>query len=84
MNKFNFSNLGLNNLSGVSGLDIMLKIGFLVADLFAIIFLLVVLKQIMSMDHIIHDSNDFTFIKSITFLLILIAISLFIICLVIL
>ena len=62
----------------------MLKIGFLVVDLFTVVFLLVVLKQISSMNHIIHDSNDFSFIKTFALLLILIAISLFVVCLVIL
>ncbi len=84
MNNLNFSNFNLNNLFIVSGINMMLKIGFLVIDLFTIVFLLVVLKQILSMNHIIHDSNDFSFIKTFTLLLVLIAVSLFVVCLVIL
>ena len=84
MNNLNFSNFNLNSLSIFSGINIMLKIGFLIVDLFTIVFLLVVLKQISSMNHIIHDSNDFSFIKTFALLLILIAISLFVVCLVIL
>lgn len=62
----------------------MFKIGFLIADLFAVIFLLVVLKQVSSMDHIVHDSNDFFIIRFSAFLLLITAVSLFLAALVIL
>jgi hypothetical protein len=84
MNNFNIPNINLNSLFIFSGVNLIFKIGFLLADLFAIIFLLVVLKQIFSMDHIVHDSSDFMFIKNIGFLLLFVAISLFLISLVIL
>ena len=84
MNELNFFNLNINNLAIGTGINFLFKLGFLIADLFAIIFLFVVIKQISSMNHIIHDSNDYVFIKTLSLLLILIAISLFIVCLVIL
>ncbi|HYM65223.1 MAG TPA: DUF5657 family protein [Candidatus Sulfotelmatobacter sp.] len=84
MNKFNFSNINLNNLPVFTGINFLFKIGFLVVDLFTIIFLLIMIKQISSMDHIVHDSNDFSFIKTFSFLLLLISVSLFIVCIVIL
>lgn len=84
MNKFNLSQINLNSLPVFTGINFMFKIGFLIADIFTIIFLLVVIKQILSMDHIVHDSNDFSFIKTFAFTLLLVAISLFIVCLVIL
>jgi len=78
MNNFNFP-INLNNLLPATSANLIFKIGFLVADLFIIIFLLVVLKQVFSMDHIIHDSNDSMFIKTFTFILLFTAISLFLI-----
>jgi hypothetical protein len=84
MNNFNIPNINLNSLFNFSGANLIFKIGFLLVDLFAIIFLLIVLKQILSMDHIVHDSNDFMFIKNIGFLLLLVAVSLFLVSLVIL
>jgi hypothetical protein len=83
MNNFNFP-IKLNGFSVASGANLMFKIGFLVANLFIIIFLLVVLRQVFSMDHIIHDSNDSMFIKTFTFILLFAAISLFLISLAIL
>jgi len=84
MNNFNIFNINLNNLPVLSGLNLIFKIGFLVADLFIIIFLFVVVKQIFSMDHIVHDSNDSLFIKTFGFLLLFVAVSLFLISLAIL
>lgn len=84
MNNFDLTKININSLSVLTGINFTFKFGFLVADAFLIIFLLIVLKQILSMDHIIHDSNDFSYIKTFTLVLMLIAISLFIVCLVIL
>jgi len=62
-----------------AGILILFKILFLVGNFFAIIFLLVVAKQVFSMNHIVHDSNDFIFIKTFVFILIFVAVSLFLI-----
>lgn len=84
MNNLNLSQINLNSLFIFSGVNFIFKIIFLITDLFAVIFLLIVLKQIFSMYHIVHDSNDFMFIKTFGFLLLFIAISLFLISLAIL
>ena len=84
MNNFNIPNIDINSLFIFSGISLIFKIIFLMAGLSMTIFLLIVLKQISSMDHIVHDSNDSLFIKTFTFLLLFAAISLFLISLVIL
>lgn len=86
MNNFNINipNINLNNLALSSGMALIFKIGFLIADFFVIIFLLIVVKQTFSMDHIVHDSNDSLFIKTFVFLLLFSAVSLFLISLAIL
>lgn len=84
MNNLDLTKFDFNSFSFVTGVNFTLKLGFLVADSFLIIFLLIVLKQILSMNHIIHDSNDFSYINTFTVVLMLIAVSLFVICLVIL
>jgi hypothetical protein len=72
------------SIFNISQFNILFKAAFLVSDLFAIIFLLVVIKQVFSMDHIMHDSNDFMFIKTFAFMLLFIAVSLFFIAIAIL
>ncbi len=82
MNNFNFINLP--NAVNFTQLGLVFKVFFLLAVAFAIVFLLVVIKQIFSMDHVVHDSNDSLFIKTFTFILLFVAVSLFLISLVIL
>lgn len=82
MNNLDFTNIIGGSL--MAQLNLVLKLFFLVADGFLIIFLIVVIKQVLSMDHIVHDSNDFLFIKTFAFLLLFVAVSLFLISLAIL
>jgi hypothetical protein len=82
MNNSNF--LNLLNISLLSKFNIVFKLFFLTADLFTIVFLLVVIKQIFSMDHVVHDSNDSLLIKTFAFSLLFVAVSLFLISLAIL
>jgi hypothetical protein len=64
--------------------DLFIKIGFLAGDLFFILFLLVAARQVFAMNKIINDDNDSFFVKTSVFLLLIIAISLFLTALVIL
>ncbi len=80
----NLNTLNFNNLFKLNGFFLIFKLVFLIADFFAIVFLLIVIRQILSMDHIIHASKDFAIIKMFALLLLLITISLFIVSLVIL
>ncbi len=61
------------------GITLLVKGGLGIADLFAVIFLLVVIKQVSSMNHIVHDSNDYAIIRTFTYLLLFAYISLFLI-----
>ena len=80
MNNFNFPNFtNLANFSTFGNFNIIFKLLFLTADLFVAVFLVVVIRQIFSMDHIVHDSNDALFIKTFAFLLLFAAASLFLI-----
>jgi hypothetical protein len=84
---FNLNNLNITNnlnFSFITQFNLVFKIFFLLADIFAVVFLIVVIKQIFSMDNIVHDSNDSLFIKTFGFLLLLVTVSLFLISLVIL
>lgn len=56
---------------------IVLKIGFLVVDLFYIIFLFILLNRILSMNKIVKEVHDEVIIRSIAIFKILLAISLF-------
>jgi hypothetical protein len=83
----NFNLLNFNSVFSSAFLtqfSLIFKVLFLIGDLFLVIFLLVVIKQVFSMDHIVHDSNDSLFIKTFGFLLLFAAISLFLISLAIL
>jgi hypothetical protein len=62
----------------------LFKIGFLVVNFIFIVFLLILAKQIRTMNTIVSSANDATVIKSATLLLLVIAISLFLTALVIL
>jgi len=64
--------------------DLFAKIGFLILDLFFIIFLAVAIRQVFTMNTIVSDSHDSFLIKSLVFLLFFLAISLFLTALVIL
>ena len=74
----------MSSLLSSWGVNLILKIGILIGEFFAIIFLLVVIRQIFSMDHVVHDANDSLFIKTFAFLLLFVAVSLFLISLAIL
>jgi hypothetical protein len=85
MNNFNFFNIGGNfGDTFLASFNFMFKALLLIGDIFLVVFLLVVIKQIFSMDHIIHDSNDSLFIKTFAFLLLFASFSLFLISLAIL
>jgi len=60
------------------------KVGFLAVDFFFILFLLVAVRQVYAMDAIISGSGNPLVIKVAVFLLLIIAISLFLTALVIL
>ena len=77
----------MNNLNSIYSLlkaDYLLKIGFLFGDFVFILFLIVLIKQVFSMNQIINDTNDSAFIKSGAIFLLIIAVSLFLVALVIL
>ncbi|OGH06402.1 MAG: hypothetical protein A2171_02310 [Candidatus Levybacteria bacterium RBG_13_35_9] len=62
----------------------MIKVFFLVANLLFTIFLIVVLRQVYSMNTIVHDIHDEFIIKSAAIILLIISLSLFLTALVIL
>jgi hypothetical protein len=62
----------------------LFKTGFLVADVIFVIFLIVVIKQVLTMNTIVSNDNDSSLIKSASFLLLIINVSLFLTALVIL
>ena len=64
--------------------QLLIKIGFLVIDFAFIVFLIVVVKQVQTMNTIVNDSNDSSIIKSVALLLLIAGISLFLAALVIL
>ena len=56
---------------------LILKIGFLIVDLFYIFFLFVLLNRILSMNKIVKEVHDEVILRSIAVFKILLAISLF-------
>ena len=64
--------------------NLLIKIGFLVIDFAFIVFLVVVVKQVQTMNTIVNDSNDSSIIKSVALFLLIAGISLFLAALVIL
>jgi hypothetical protein len=76
----------MNALNLINNFNILglIKFGFLTVDILFIIFLLVVVRQVFSMNEIVSDANDTPIIKSSSLLLLIIAVSLFIVALVIL
>ena len=72
------------NLVNLFNFSSLLKIGFLVLDFMFGLFLLVVIKQALSMNAIVHDVNDSAIIKACAIFLFILAVSLFLIALVIL
>jgi len=56
---------------------LILKIGFLIVDLFYIFFLFVLLNRILSMSKIVKEVHDEVILRSIAVFKILLAISLF-------
>jgi hypothetical protein len=74
----------LSNLIQLNQIHTLIKIGFLIIDFAFIVFLVVVVKQIQTMNTIVNDSNDSSIIRSVALLLLIAAISLFLAALVIL
>lgn len=56
---------------------LVLKIGFLIIDLFYIFFLFILLNRILSMSKIVKEEHDEVILRSIAVFKILLAISLF-------
>jgi len=63
---------------------LILKIVFLLADSFYILFLFIVLNRIISMSHIVKDAHDAMILRSVAGFKVLVAISLFLFALAIL
>ena len=76
--------LDFNTIFGINIIFTLAKVFFLVVDLLFTIFLLVVLKQVTSMNIIISDENDSFILKSYIIILLIISVSLFLTALVIL
>ena len=74
----------MDNLANLFNFSSLVKTGFLVLDLMLAFFLLVVIKQAFSMNTIVHDVNDSAIIKAGAILLFILAVSLFLLALVIL
>ena len=64
--------------------DFLIKIGILFVDFAYIVFLIVVLVQVLSMERVIREVHDSMVLKTIALFNLLLAISLFLIALVIL
>lgn len=79
-----FSLTGINHFLNLFQLPKILKIGFLVFDLFFMIFLIIVIKQVFSMNTLVRDENDAGILKTFSILLIIAAFSLFLVSLAIL
>jgi len=73
-----------NNLFNLFRLLPILKTGILVFDLFFMIFLIVVIKQVFSMNTLVKDENDAGVLKASSIFLLIAAFSLFLISLAIL
>ncbi len=63
---------------------LVLKIGFLIVDLFYIVFLFILLNRILSMNKVVKEVHDEMIIRSIAIFKILLAISLFLLALAVL
>ncbi len=63
---------------------IFLKIALLIFDLFFIVFLLIVLKQVMSMNSIVNEVHDAFVLKTLSVISVIFGLSLFLTALVIL
>jgi len=74
----------LNNLLNLLQLFPIIKIGFLIFDLFFIIFLIIVVRQVFSMNTLVKDENDAGILKTFSVLLLVAALSLFLVSLAIL
>jgi hypothetical protein len=64
--------------------NFLIKVGFLAVDFFFILFLIIAVRQVYAMNSIISGSGNPLVIKAAAFLLLIIAISLFLTALVIL
>lgn len=67
----------MNALEFILNPYFVLKIGFLVVDLFYIVFLFILLNRILSMSEIVKEEHEEVIIRSIAIFKILLAISLF-------
>jgi hypothetical protein len=76
---YNFS-----NLLQTPQINILFKIGFLIANFIFIIFLIVVIREVRTMSTIVSNNNNTSTIKSAILLLFIVAVSLFLTALVIL
>lgn len=74
----------INLLVSKGTIDITAKVFFLVSSFLFTLFLLVVVRQIISMNAIINDENDSIILKIVAFVLLISSVSLFLAALVIL
>ena len=74
----------LNSILQISQMGNFVKIGFLVVDFAFALFLVIVLRQVYTMNTVVNDSHDSSIVKTAAFLLLIIAVSLFLTALVIL
>lgn len=72
------------NVLGAYFLMLVIKIIFLFLDFFLIVFLFFVFRQILSMNTIVENTNDAPMLKTGIFILLMIALSLFLTAIVIL
>lgn len=74
----------MNFIEAILNPFLVLKIGFLIVDLFYIIFLFILLNRIMSMSAIVREEHDEVILRSVAIFKILLAISLFLLAIAIL
>jgi hypothetical protein len=74
----------LINLLQISQMDLFIKILFLIINFAFALFLLVVIKQVTTMNTIVNDDNSSSVVKSTAFILFIVSVSLFLTALVIL
>lgn len=67
----------MNIIESILSPFLVLKIGFLIVDLFYIFFLFVLLNRILSMSRIVKEEHDEVILRSIAVFKILLAVSLF-------
>jgi hypothetical protein len=72
------------NFTDIHNFFPLIKIGFLSVDFIFIFFLVIMIKQVYSMNHVVNDTKDFLVLKTGSYVIILIAISLLLTALVIL